>query len=155
MTADLVFRLLLGHLIGDYLLQSINMALNKKTSFLWASWHCFVWTLAVGSLLLPEFGKMPLVSLDHISIALILAVIWVSHMLLDFGWGTQYGVVDIWLNMIGSRSYERANTYCNETHPQEYKNYMIAYTAIVQVVADNTIHLILLYMIVKHLLLGA
>jgi len=38
---------LIGHLVGDYLLQNDWMALNKKQSSLHCAVHCGLWTLAV------------------------------------------------------------------------------------------------------------
>jgi len=39
--------ILLGHLIGDYLLQSNNMAVNKISSHIWCLKHCLVYTASV------------------------------------------------------------------------------------------------------------
>lgn len=38
---------LVGHLVGDYLLQNDWMALNKKTSTLHCVVHCAIWTACV------------------------------------------------------------------------------------------------------------
>lgn len=38
---------IVGHLVGDYLVQNDWMALNKKQSTLHCSVHCFLWSLAV------------------------------------------------------------------------------------------------------------
>ena len=95
MTADLVLRMLFGHLLGDYLLQSSTMALNKKKSVKWASIHCFVWTLAVCVLIMPELFKLPLWSTGGMSVALAFFLIWLSHFVLDYGWGTKGGIVDV------------------------------------------------------------
>ena len=38
---------IIGHLVGDYLLQNDWMALNKKTRILPCAVHCTIWTLAV------------------------------------------------------------------------------------------------------------
>lgn len=40
---------LVGHLVGDYLLQNDWMALNKKKSSLHCAVHCLVWTACVVS----------------------------------------------------------------------------------------------------------
>lgn len=150
MTADILFRLLIGHLVGDYLLQSNSMALNKKTSLKWAAGHCFCWTIAVCFCLLPEIGPLPV---EYIAWAF--ALIWVSHFLLDYGFGTQYGLVDVWLRLAGSRSYHGCMKYCESDEPEIKKQFMVVFTAIVQTVADNTLHLIFLYLIVKYYVLGA
>jgi hypothetical protein len=82
MAGDVVFRLIMGHLVGDYLLQTNQMALNKKKSFYWASFHCFVWTLSVYVFLMPEIDN------SSVPVLFSLAAIWLSHMLLDYGWGS-------------------------------------------------------------------
>ena len=59
-------------------------------------------------------------------------------------------IMDKFLDMIGGRSYKSAEAYCtlpNVTEAQ--KGYMRAYTALVQTVADNTMHLLMLYGIFK------
>ena len=38
---------LIGHLVGDFLLQNDWMAMNKKKSSLICSVHCLIWTLCV------------------------------------------------------------------------------------------------------------
>jgi hypothetical protein len=38
---------ILGHLIGDYLLQNDWMALNKKSNSLICALHCLIWTIWV------------------------------------------------------------------------------------------------------------
>lgn len=38
---------LVGHLVGDYLIQNDWMALNKKSSTLHCSVHCALWSLSV------------------------------------------------------------------------------------------------------------
>lgn len=38
---------LVGHLVGDYLIQNDWMALNKKQSSIHCAVHCTLWTLAV------------------------------------------------------------------------------------------------------------
>ena len=132
MTADLLARMLFGHLVGDYLLQPNWMALHKKKRFSIACLHCAVWT---GSVLLfvPEL----------LTVRTVIAV-FASHLLLD-----ATGIVNRWLNLIGSRSMENAHAFCEADHPELHKRFMIAYTALVQTVADNTLHLLALYAIVK------
>ena len=39
---------LIGHLVGDYLLQTDWMALNKKKSSIACTVHCLMWLLSVG-----------------------------------------------------------------------------------------------------------
>lgn len=150
MSGDLVFRLLLGHLVGDYLLQPNWMALHKKERFSVAVLHCLVWTGVVATALLPELAALSLVKA-----AAVCGLILASHLVLD-----ATNLVDRWLDLIGSRSYRRAQAYCDQADPQIaqpeiYKQFMVSYTAIVQTVADNTIHLALLYLITRLWIVGS
>jgi len=127
MAADLFARMLSGYLVGDYLLQPNWMALNKKSSFLIACVHCAVWTACV-ILFVPELYRMWTV-----------AAVFVSHLVLDAA-----GIVDWWLKRIGGRSMENARVYCEQDNPELNKRFMVAYTALGQTVADNTLHLLVL-----------
>jgi hypothetical protein len=42
-------EMIVGHMVGDYLLQNHWMALNKKKASLPCAVHCLVWTLAVAT----------------------------------------------------------------------------------------------------------
>lgn len=42
-----MWNALVGHLVGDYLIQNDWMALNKKQSSLHCAVHCGLWTLSV------------------------------------------------------------------------------------------------------------
>ena len=130
---DLLFRMLIGHLIGDYIFQNNWMALNKKTNWIAGVAHCLVWTLCVVAWV-PEIAK------STYSIWIIFAI-FISHIVLD---ATNF--VDNLLDFLGGRSYKSAEKYCaREDIPDFKKAYMRCYTAIIQTVADNTLHLIFLY----------
>lgn len=47
MTTDPLLLALIGHLVGDYLLQNDWMALNKKKSGLPCGVHCLIWATCV------------------------------------------------------------------------------------------------------------
>jgi len=47
LSGDFLFRLVLGHLVGDYLLQSLRQALNKKKSVWICLEHCLTYTLSI------------------------------------------------------------------------------------------------------------
>jgi len=132
LTGDQFARLLLGHLVGDYLLQNNWMALNKKRSLPAASAHCAIWTASVVAFVPELLGVLPV------------AAVFASHLLLD-----ATDVVDRWLRLIGGRSTRSVQAYMEEDHPELYKRFYVAYTALVQAVADNTLHLVLLYLIVR------
>lgn len=154
MTADLLFRLCMGHLMGDYLLQINWMALNKKekgwTGWIAAAWHCILWTLCVSLWMFPELA--PLVAIYPTFIGT-LVLIFASHWILD-----RYGFIEWWLHKIGSRSYhlflDKFVTYDPEgTNHYPDNIHAAAYTAIVQTVADNTLHVLFVYLIVKYMVL--
>lgn len=123
--------MLLGHLVGDYILQNNWMALNKKANSTACIVHCLVWTCSV-VLFLPEIWG---------SLLILFLPIFLSHYVLDVS-----SFVDSFLDMIGGRSYKSAEAYCERTDVSDaQRGYMRAYTALVQTVADNTMHLLLLY----------
>nr|WP_285851213.1 DUF3307 domain-containing protein [Sporosarcina aquimarina] len=66
--------MLIGHLIGDYLLQTSWMAAGKATKWAPLLTHCFVYTSAVSASLLIDTGMIPL---------WVVAIIFVSHVILD------------------------------------------------------------------------
>lgn len=133
-TGDQLARLLLGHLVGDYLLQNDWMALNKKKRLPVAAIHCAIWTASVVTFVPELLGVIPT------------AAVFASHLLLD-----ATDVVNRWLRLIRGRSYERAAAYVEQDHPELYKRFYVAYTALVQAVADNTLHMLLLYLIFRWL----
>jgi len=61
---------IIGHLVGDYLLQNDWMALNKKKRTLPCAIHCTLWTLAVCAF--ANWWTLPAV-----------AVLWVTHFAQD------------------------------------------------------------------------
>lgn len=135
---DILFRLVLGHLFGDYLLQTNWMAKNKKVKALPLIVHCTVYTLVI-SLFLPE---LPIYCL---------LLIFESHIILD---GTH--IIDKWLHLIDSRSIKTMKQDFLELKSCSYiaNNELMRYSTIVitwfvQIVADNTIHLALMYLIIK------
>jgi hypothetical protein len=134
LTGDQFARLLLGHLIGDYLLQNDWMALNKKKRLGVAALHSAIWTASVITLVPELLGLIPILA------------VFVSHLLLD-----ATDVVDRWLHLIRGRSYARARAYTEANHPELHQRFYIAYTALVQAVADNTLHLLFLYLICRFL----
>lgn len=78
---------IVGHLVGDYLLQNDWMALNKKKSTLPCVIHCALWTIAVC-----VFADWPLQGW-------IPAILFATHFLQD---RTQ--VISFWMTRINSQS---------------------------------------------------
>jgi len=126
---DIYFPMLLGHLVGDYLLQNNWMALNKgKASLLGYSsctTHCVIYAAAVCAV-------MDVLRLDwFIFVA-------AGHFLLD-----KYSVGDWWLKVIGGRS---PSVFVSTPAEGNSMTYLQAgFTAVVYAVADNTMHLLIMF----------
>jgi len=139
----LMFRLLLGHLVGDYLFQNDWMALNKKRRLMPCLVHCAFYTFCVGIFLWPLTRE-----LGWLQWWCCYQLIFLSHILLD---GT--GLIEWWFRLIRGRAFARVNLptpgLC--ASPDAHTARLI-YTCIVQTVADNTIHLALMFFIVNSFL---
>jgi hypothetical protein len=117
-------KILLGHLIGDYLIQSKKMALTKSIKGLnglkWCSTHCLLYTLAVCLLTATS---------DPIKISLI----FMSHFPID-----RWSLANKWLKMIRGRNLKLASEID------------LSFSVIIYVVVDNTIHILLMTAIFKY-----
>jgi len=144
MTADFLFRMLMGHAFGDYLLQRMWMSLNKGKSFDAAIAHCATYTFCVILFLYPELSK-----LGVINNIIITFLIFGSHWILD---GTQ--LFEKLMDTLGARTYVSTEEHINSLN--EYsttfeiqKHYARIYNGLVHAVADNTVHVFLMYLIFK------
>src|SRR5258705_13840346 len=97
--ADLFMLALLGHLVGDYLLQTKQMALTKSApgwpGALTCTLHVAIYTVAVTAFLATAtlWAALPLVML----------FIAVPHWLID-----RYSLASHWLRLIRGRTFEAA-----------------------------------------------
>ena len=82
------FDMLLGHLVGDYLLQNDWMAANKKKRTWVAAVHALVWMAAV---VLIGWRTAPPVAIG---------LLWLSHLLQD-----RTDVVRQWMFLVGQRAF--------------------------------------------------
>jgi hypothetical protein len=135
---DIMFRMLLGHLTGDYLLQNQFMALNK-TSNTWKGWlaatiHCLLYTFAV-CLFMWNFHLIWIIA------------VFFSHFFID-----KFGLGEIYMKYIkgnGLRDYinEVNNTYSRTWINSSDGERMITggFKAVVYTLTDNTMHLILMW----------
>ncbi len=123
----------LGHLTGDYLLQSRTMALKKSEKSLngiaWCIFHCLIYT---GSICLFLWTINPL----------IIVLVFASHWFID-GWS----LASKWLKLIRGRDFVKAY---NST--EKYHEIDLAFSCFVYAIVDNTMHLIILWLIVKWLM---
>ena len=53
MSLELIITIIIGHWVGDYVLQTEKMAVGKATSIKWLSIHSVVWTLSMMIIVVP------------------------------------------------------------------------------------------------------
>jgi hypothetical protein len=121
--------MLLGHLVGDYLLQNDWMAKNKADNNLegWcaAFIHCILYTLAV-CLFMWNFQLIWI------------AVVFLSHFPIDkFAFGKWY------LKHIKGMEMDDYRAYLS------YGELHAGFTAVIYTVTDNTMHLVLMFLAYK------
>ena len=119
-----MFEMLLGHLVGDYLLQTEWMAQNKMNND-WKGWfaafiHCFIYSIAV-CLIMWNWDPIWFVA------------VFFSHFFIDkFGLGYYYLKH---IKGLDTRSYR-----------MEYLSELRAgFNAVIYTVTDNTMHIVLMW----------
>lgn len=130
--ADLFIRIVLGHLIGDYLLQSKKQAINKteagSAGLAWSLWHCSLYTASV-CLMMWDFRPS------------VMVLVFLSHWPID-----RFCLGDKWLRLIGGRDLY-AIYYSGEKYAEVEPSTIIGlgFGCVVYAVVDNTLHLLLLW----------
>ena len=157
--SDTLFRLLLGHLVGDYVAgQNDWMALNKKKAWTPCVVHCLLYTFWVCLFLSPELMKLP-----HGRKLAFAGLIFASHILVD-----RSQVIEWWMILIKGLAYKRIDIRMlweepktfdpGQDNPEAQKRLKreadarlsrFIFTCIVQTMADNTAHLLLMYLLVR------
>jgi hypothetical protein len=129
--------ILLGHLVGDYLLQNNWMAQRKQAHLAPCLVHCVIYTISV-------------CSFTSFSPCWLLAVL-LSHFPID-----RWSLADKWLHLIKGRSLTDYFTSGHNNIPKSEKdtenNYLIlrgGFTTLVYVIVDNTFHLLLMVLFQK------
>lgn len=126
-----MFEMVLGHLVGDYLLQNNWMALNKSKysmlGWLACTVHCLLYTLAVCLLM----WKWSLIWAT---------AVFLSHFVLD-----KFGLPDKWLKLIRGRSIEKFLSASEGVPYTPLGGIQAGFTAFVYAVADNTMHILLMW----------
>jgi hypothetical protein len=130
---DSFVAILLGHLVGDFMLQGKHMALTKSERSWAGFWMCtlhvaiytatvcaFVWTI------------------DPIFIVAVA----VPHWLID-----RYSLATLWLKLIRGRTFESAYLSTDK-----FREFDIAFTSIVYTVTDSTMHLLCLWAAIRFLM---
>jgi len=114
------------------------MALNKKKKWVPCTIHCAIYTLCILLFLIPEF-----LGLNILLILFLIAGIFLSHLVLD-----KTSLINKWLKLIGGRSYEETFKFTKDKSKLDIeKQFFVSYTALVHTVADNTLHLLILYIL--------
>lgn len=126
-------QIVLGHLMGDYLFQSRAMALRKSEKswigYFWCILHCLIYTASVCLFL---WTPNPLV----------IALVFASHFPFD-----RWSLASKWLKLIRGRDFIKAFE-----SKEKYREIDLSFSCLVYAVVDNTMHLILLWLIVGWLL---
>lgn len=126
--SDLYFRLLLGHLVGDYMLASSVMQTTKGQAKTWQGWawcalHCAIYTATI-CLFLWRW--------DFVFVLLIFN----SHFWID-----KFSLAEKWGELTGGRTFAKA-----AAEPDDAKRpFSIAFTCLVYAMVDNTMHLLLMW----------
>lgn len=124
----------LGHLIGDYLLQSKWMAMTKSQpgwrGVLACTIHVALYTVAVCAMV-------------QTTDALVWLAVAVPHWIID-----RWSLGGWWLKVIRGRTLEEAHLSAEPHRP-----FHIAFFAVVYTAADNTIHLLCLWAAIRFLLI--
>ena len=130
--------LVLGHLVGDFLLQPKWMAMDKNGNWYTCTIHCLVYTLAVTLFTWPTMAF-------HLSWPL---VVFLTHWPIDY-----FSLADKWLAVIEGRSLKdfflNGHKNLKEETPELDMNHRIlrgGFTSVVYTVTDNTMHLVLMYL---------
>ncbi len=132
--AELFILALLGHLVGDYLLQTKQMALMKSKAdakgFLMCSLHVLIYTIVVCLFL-------------QTTDPLVWVLVFVPHWIID-----RWSLANVWLSLIKGRTFKSAIAGTGIK-----KDFDIAFTSIVYTVSDNTIHLLTLFLVIKYFII--
>jgi hypothetical protein len=133
----MMFELLLGHLVGDYLLQNEWMAINKSKNT-WIGWiaatsHCLLYTWAV-CLIMWNFDWYWWVA------------VFLSHFPID-----KFGLAEKYMKLKGSS----LRAYIDDTNNSTSRFYVDTsngqkmltggFRAVVYAVTDNTMHILLMW----------
>lgn len=133
--ADLFIVALLGHLIGDYLLQSTWMAITKSQLGWKGVWACTIHvTLYTAAVCVMLQTPDPLVWL----------AVFVPHWIID-----HWSLGEEWSKLIGGRTKEKTMAVT----PGPAREFGFAFYAPVYIAVDNTWHLLCLWATIKFMMM--
>lgn len=126
-----MFEMVLGHLVGDYLLQNDWMAEGKKKEkglgWLTCTVHCILYTLSVCLFMWNWDIKW-------------VVCVFLSHFLID-----KFGFVDWYLRFVNGRSISKFLSNKENKAYTPHIGLRAGITVFVYILADNTMHLILMF----------
>lgn len=137
-----MFEILLGHLVGDFMLQNENMAINKSKynliGWTYCTIHCILYTIAVCTIMW-NFNSYWIIA------------VFFSHFLID-----KFGIAEWYLANIKGRSlkkfvkpFDDLNEIIYMPKPEvptsRYDALQGGFTAVVYTLTDNTMHLLLIW----------
>jgi hypothetical protein len=138
---EIMFQMLLGHLVGDYLLQNEWMAMNKSKNSMEglnaAVVHCLLYTFAV-CLFMWNFSLVWI------------CVVWLSHFPID-----KFALAEKYMHYFkgkGMKDYVKKDNIKSADKTWErpdlnrYDMLEGGFTSIVYTATDNTLHLVLMYL---------
>jgi hypothetical protein len=126
--------MLMGHMVGDYLLQGRHLAMNKAGSTPKCLIHCMIYTVSVCLFTWPFIHGYAWS-----------AIVFLSHFPID-RWGLAYK----WLDMINGRSLGHFMIHGEDDIPtgvdrNNYHAIRAGFTSLVYAAADNTMHIVIMW----------
>ncbi|RJQ29088.1 DUF3307 domain-containing protein [Candidatus Parcubacteria bacterium] len=127
---------IIGHFVGDFLTQPKTMAIKKGSKGLNGFLYCLLHAIIYATIVCFFIGA------TSVAGVLIWLAILVPHFIID-----RWSLTNKWLGFIHSRTFEGAFNSSDK-----YREFDIAFTAVVYTIADTTIHILCLLPVIKYLL---
>lgn len=148
MIGEILFLMLLGHCIGDYLFQTSWMAFNKKVKskagLTACVTHCIVYTSIVfATMFMSTKFLITVINQNILEFISIFILIFFSHFLLD-----RYHFVNWWTKTMGIRSWD-SHIYKHKAQLSTNESINLTFGTFVYIMIDNTMHILLMYLIFK------
>jgi hypothetical protein len=129
---EIFIPIVLGHFVADYLFQNREMAIRKSEKgligFLWCFVPCVIYTATICAFLQ---------TLDP----MMMFLVFMSHFPID-----RWSLAGKWLRFIGGRDILAAYNSV-----KKYREIDLSFSCLVYAIADNTMHLVLLYWMTLYL----